>query len=138
MKNVEYNKNRHSCYYLKYHLVVVVKYRHPVLDYPEIKKELISISYRIIEQDWGCAIDNINTDKDHVHIMFSSKPQVQLSKLINNYKTVTSRLLRKQFADILSKYFWKPYFWSDSYFIGTVSDVTENMIAKYIIEQGTK
>ena len=138
MKNVEYNKNRHSFYYLKYHLVVVVKYRHPVFDYPEIKKELISISYRIIEQDWGCIIDNINTDKDHIHIMFSSKPQVQLSKLINNYKTVTSRLLRKQFADILSKYFWKPYFWSDSYFIGTVSGVTENMIAKYIIEQETK
>lgn len=138
MNNIEYNRNRHSCYYLKYHLVVVIKYRHPVLEHHEIKEELISISRRIFEQDWGCKIDNINTDKDHVHIMFSAKPQVQLSKLINNYKTVTSRLLRKQFSDTIGKYFWKPYFWSDSYFIGTVSDVSERLIAKYIDEQGTK
>lgn len=25
------SKNRHSCYILKYHLVVVTKYRHPVI-----------------------------------------------------------------------------------------------------------
>lgn len=138
MKNIDYEKNRHSCYYLKYHLVVVIKYRHPVLAIPEIKNQLIEISYRLFEKEWQCRIENINTDKDHIHILFVSKPQVQLSKLINNYKTVTSRLLRKQFAEQLKPYFWKPYFWSDSYFIGTVSEVTESMIYKYIDDQGKK
>lgn len=138
MKDTDYEKNRHSCYYLKYHLVVVIKYRHPVLDIPELKNQLIEISHRLFEQEWHCKIENINTDKDHIHILFSSKPQVQLSKLINNYKTVTSRLLRKQFAEQLKPYFWKSYFWSDSYFIGTVSEVTESMIYRYIDEQGKK
>lgn len=138
MKNTDYEKNRHSCYYLKFHLVVVIKYRHPVLEIPELKTRLIEISYKLFENEWHCKIENINTDKDHIHILFSSKPQVQLSKLINNYKTVTSRLLRKQFAEQLKPYFWKPYFWSDSYFIGTVSEVTESMIYKYIDDQSKK
>lgn len=136
MNNAEYMKNRHSCYYLKYHLVVVVKYRHPIFNNLEIKEKLLSISYDILEKEWGCKIENINTDVDHIHILFSSKPQIQLSKLINNYKTVTSRLIRKQFVEEIEQYFWKPYFWSDSYFIGTVSDTTEQMIHKYIEEQG--
>ena len=138
MGDIEYYKNRHSCFYLKYHLVVVIKYRHPVLVIDDIRDRLIELSRRIFEEDWGCTIDNINTDEDHVHILFSAMPQVQLSKLVNNYKTVTARLLRKEFPEQLKPYFWKPYFWSDSYFIGTVSDVTEKMVSKYIDDQGKK
>lgn len=29
---MSYRTNRHSCYDLEYHLVVVTKYRHPVID----------------------------------------------------------------------------------------------------------
>lgn len=138
MKSIDYQKNRHSCYYLKYHLVVVIKYRHPVLEIVEIRNRLLELSFELFEHDWGCKIENINTDKDHIHILFTAKPQIQLSKLVNNYKTVTSRLLRKEFSELLSTYFWKPYFWSDSYFIGTVSDVTEKMVSRYIDDQGKK
>jgi hypothetical protein len=52
----------------------------------------------------------------------------EYSTLINNYKTVTSRLIRKEFQDFLKPYYSKPFFWSDSYFICTVSDRTEEMI----------
>lgn len=138
MSDVEYMKNRHSCYYLKYHLVVVTKYRHPIFENEALKQSMIDIVTRIFEQEWNCKIDNINTDIDHVHILFSAPPQVQLSKLINNFKTVTSRLLRKEYAEYLSQYYWKPYFWSDSYFIGTVSEVTEQIVNKYIKDQGLK
>lgn len=137
-KTLEYEVNRHSCYYLKFHLVVVTKYRKPIFDNEDIKARLIEIANKIIVTDWGLKIDSINTDSDHVHILFSSTPQTQLSKLVNNFKTVTSRLIRKEFADYLSKYYWKPYFWSDSYFIGTVSEVTEDIVKKYIANQGEK
>ena len=74
----------------------------------------------------------------HMHILFSSDPQTRLSDLINNYKTTSSRLIRKNNKEFLSKYFWKPYFWSDSYFIGTVSDVTESIVNNYINNQDKK
>ena len=135
MEESLYRTNRHSCYLLEYHLVVVTKYRHPVLT-GKLKDRLLELSFNVIEDYWKCRILEISTDKDHIHILFESKPQVQLSKLVNNYKTVTSRILRKEFADELSPYYWKPYFWSDSYFIGCVSDRTREAVRSYIQNQG--
>ncbi len=135
MKMADYHTNRHSCYLLEYHLVVVTKYRHPVIS-GKLKERLLEISYEVIENHWSCKISEINTDKDHIHIMFEAPPQVQLSKLANNYKTVTSRLLRKEFTDELKNYYWKPYFWADSYFVCTVSDKNRTVVKKYIQNQG--
>lgn len=54
------------------------------------------------------------------------------------FKTVSSRLLRKHHAEFLSSFYWKPLFWSDSYFIGAVSDVTDEIVSVYIQNQGKK
>ena len=134
MENIDYRHNRHSCYLLEYHLVVVTKYRHPVIT-GQLKTRLIELSKQIIEEYWECKISAINTDKDHIHIMFEAKPQIQLSKLINNFKTVTSRRIRKEFADELKPFYWKPCFWSDSYFVCTVSDRSRDIVEKYIVNQ---
>ena len=134
-KSEEYSKNRHAVYKLQYHLVVVTKYRHSVIE-EQLKDRLIDISYDIIENRWKSEIIEINTDKDHIHILFETSPQTQLSKLINNYKTVTSRLIRKEFEEQLKPYYWKPYFWSDTYFISSVSETSEAMIKRYIQSQG--
>ena len=135
--NTNYKKNRHAVYKLQYHLVVCTKYRHPVL-VKNIQHRLVEISYNIIEKQWKSEILEINTDLDHVHILFETSPQTQLSKLINNYKTVTSRLLRKEFSQRLEPYYWKPYFWSDTYFVSSISDVSEDIIRQYIQSQGKK
>jgi putative transposase len=128
------NKNRHSVYDLEYQLVVVTKYRHNVLT-DAITKRLLEITRNLFEQNWKCKIFEINTAQDHVHILFEAPPQVQLSKLINNFKTVSSRLIRKEFAEYLSRFYWKPYFWSNSYFVVSVSDRTHEAVQKYIRTQ---
>lgn len=128
-------KNLHATYDLEYHLVLVTKYRHPVL-VGDIKKELLKQTHRIFETLNDCTILEVNTDKDHIHILFSAPPQVQLSKLVNSYKTVSARLIRKQFATKLEPYYWKPVFWSRSYFICTVSERSHDLVSKYIQEQG--
>lgn len=136
-KHEEYHRNRHAVYLLQYHLVVVTKYRHPVLT-GNLRDRLITLSYEIIEEHWKGEILEINTDTDHIHILFEASPQTQLSKLINNYKTVTSRLIRKEFSEELRPYYWKPYFWSDTYFVSSVSDTSQKMISQYIQTQGKK
>ena len=78
-----YKTNRHSCYLLEYNLVVVTKYRHPVL-HGKLKEELVRLSYYIMEECWDCIIHEINTDKDHIHILFEAKPQVVVVKLFCN------------------------------------------------------
>lgn len=104
MNNPEYRSNRHSCYLLQYHLVVVTKYRHPVI-INELKSRLIEITKDIFENKWECSIISINTDNNHIHLLFEAPPQVQLSALVNNFKTVSSRLIRKEFANELAPYY---------------------------------
>ena len=128
------DKNLHAVFDLEYHLVIVTKYRHPVLT-DEVKESLLRHTYRLFENNFDCKVLEVNTDKDHIHILFSAKPQVQLSKLVNSYKTATSRLLRKEFSDFLAPYYWKPYFWSRSYFICTVSERSHDIVTEYIENQ---
>lgn len=126
--------NRHSVYDLEYHLVVCTKHRHPILS-GNIRNRLIEISYSLINENYGCIINAVETDVDHIHIMFEAPPQVQLSKLVNSYKTVTSRLIRKEFSDELKPFYWESLFWSDSYFICTVSERSHAAVKEYIQSQ---
>ena len=131
---MEYYRNRHSCFKLTYHLVVITKYRHKVID-ESIKKRLIQIFTDILENKWNCHLIEINTDLDHLHVLFDAPPQVQLSKLVNNLKTVSSRLIRKEFSEQLKPFYWKPYFWSNSYLILSTGGATIEVVKKYIENQ---
>ncbi|OUN30161.1 hypothetical protein B5G33_09900 [Blautia sp. An81] len=50
-------------------------------------------------------------------------------------RLASSRQMRKRHRDQVSKYYWEPYFWSLSYFIGTVSDRTKQAVEAYIRNQ---
>lgn len=108
MKDNEFKSNRHSIYNLKYHLVVITKYRHKYIN-KEILNELNKIFKNIIEGKNGTLIE-FNGKSDHVHLLFEVPPQVELSKLVNTLKTVSSRLIRKNNSEYLKKYYWKDVF----------------------------
>lgn len=128
-----YKTNRHCCYYLQYHMVLVTKYRHPVIK-GNVENRLHEIVADLLKGA-KCNLLEINSNEDHVHILFEAPPQVALSTLANNIKTVTSRRLRKEFAEQLAPYYWKPYFWSESYFVATVSERTKEVVQQYIKQQ---
>src|SRR5690625_304926 len=130
---IHFNKNRHANYKLTYHLVVVTKYRHPVIIDP-IKKRLEEVAENLFTK-WNCEILEINSEKDHLHILFDAPPQINLANTINSFKTVTSRYIRKEFTEFLAKYYWKPYFWSRSYLILTTGEAPIEVIKKYIENQ---
>jgi putative transposase len=66
---------------------------------------------------WECELIEFGGESDHVHLLIETHPSVDLSKLVNNIKTVTSRKLRCEFSQHLKKFYWaeKPQFWSGSY-----------------------
>jgi len=130
---MNFNRNRHAVYKLTYHLVVVTKYRHPVINV-RIKKRLEEIVEDLFAR-WKCKILEINSKEDHLHILFDAPPQINLANTINSFKTVTSRYIRKEFPEHLKKYYWKPYFWSRSYLILTTGGAPVDVIKKYIEEQ---
>ncbi|PSO85902.1 MAG: hypothetical protein BRC43_12875 [Cyanobacteria bacterium QS_3_48_167] len=48
---------------------------------------------------WECELVEFNGESDHVHLLFRYHPSLQLSKLINNLKTVSSRVLRRDYLE---------------------------------------
>ena len=133
MLNYEFKSNRHSIYSLKYHLVVVTKYRKKCIN-EEIFKDLKEIFKKIITGNNGSILE-FNGESDHIHLLFEVSPQVELAKLINNLKTVSSRLIRKQHGEYLKQYYWENVFWSRSYCVLTTYGATIEMIEKYIQSQ---
>ena len=127
--------NNHSVFRLNYHLVLVVKYRRKVID-DEISNRLkeifeyISPKYNIILEQW-------NHDKDHIHLLFRSNPNTEISKFLNAYKSASSRLIKRDFPLIRSQ-LWKEYFWSRSYCLMTTGGAPIEIIRKYIENQGMK
>lgn len=128
-----YYTNRHSCFLLQYHLVLVTKYRHPVLA-GEIKGFLEDYFVRYFK-DRDLPLLEMNFMPDHVHILFDAPPQLNLAEFVNGLKSASSRMVRKNFPEELKPYYWKPYFWSLSYFIGCVSERSEEAVRQYIRNQ---
>ncbi|NLK21802.1 MAG: IS200/IS605 family transposase [Epulopiscium sp.] len=133
MKDNEFKSNRHSIYNLKYHLVVTTKYRHKCIN-KEILDDLNEIFKNIIKGKNGTIIE-FNGEPDNVHLLFEIPPQVELAKLVNTLKTVSSRLIRKKHSEYLKEYYLEPVFWSRSYCILTTGGATIEIIEKYIRSQ---
>lgn len=133
-KNPEgYYTNRHSCFLLQYHLVLVTKYRKPVIT-EEIKEWLINYTKEYFKKQ-DCILIEVNTQPDHIHILFEAPPQINLANFVNAFKSASSRMIRNLFQEQVSRFYWKPYFWSLSYFLCTVSERTAEAVMKYIQNQ---
>ena len=87
---------------------------------------------------WESTLLDFNGESDHVHLIIDYKPDIALSKLIANLKTVSSRLIRQEFPDLAAKYFDnKPYFWAGAYFVASCGDVTVEQLKKYVENQNS-
>lgn len=128
-----YYVNRHSCFILQYHLVLVTKYRHPVIT-GKLEKRLIEFTENYFKER-DCRIQAIECMPDLMHILFDAPPQINLANYINAYKSASSRRIRQEYSKQLEPYYWKPYFWSLSYYISSISDRNEETVKQYIQHQ---
>ena len=69
--------------------------------------------------------------------MFRAQPRSELSKFINEYKSASSRLLKKEYPQIKEK-LWKEAFWSQSFCLLTAGEAPIEAIHQYIESQGEK
>ena len=130
-----FDKNSHSVYSLNYHFVQCIKYRRKVLDFPEIIEELKTRTHKIAKS-YEIEITCIETDLDHIHILLKAKPQSNLIKFINNWKSATSKAIRNRFYDKIKDKLWGDVFWSNSYCLITTGQTTLEQVKKYVENQG--
>ena len=90
-----------------------------------------------IAPNYHITLQELNYDKDHLHILFKAHPKSEISKCINAYKSASSRLLKKEFPCLREKR-WKEYFWSQSFCLLTTGVAPIEVIRQYIESQGKK
>lgn len=127
--------NNHSVFAIHFHLILVVKYRKKVIN-DEISERLKGI-FRYIESNYNITLEEWNHDIDHVHILFRSHPNTNISKFINAYKSASSRLIKKEFFSVRNR-LYKEMFWSQSFCLISTGGVNIEAIRKYIESQGEK
>ena len=132
MKNDFVSKGR-SVSDLKAHLVLTTKYRRKAFT-DEMLTRLHEILVELLSK-WDCKLVEFNGEEDHVHLLFQYHPDLQLSTLVNNVKSITSRKLRQEFSEHLSKIYCQDVLWNGSYFIASCGGITITTLKQYIENQ---
>ena len=128
-----YNLSSGACFSLQMHLVLVTKYRRKVIT-AEVLLRLEEVFHATCLK-WESRVVEFNGEPDHVHLLIDYNPKVQISKFVNNLKTVSSRLIRKEFEQQLRQVYSKPVFWSGAYFVSSCGGVTVEQLKKYVQQQ---
>ena len=128
-----YRKGSHAVYDIKYHFVWVTKYRYRVLQ-GDVALRLRELLRQGCEAN-GLKILKGSVGPDHVHMLLSCPTTMSPSQIMQNLKGRSSRLLQEKFP-VLKKRYWGQHMWARGYFCGTVGEVDQATIAKYIENQG--
>ena len=128
-----YSKGSHTVFDIKYHFVWKTKYSYKIL------KGNLALRVRnllkIIATEKGLEIVKDNIRPDHIHVLVIAPAYFSPSKVAQLLKGKSSHKLQREFPELRKKY-WGQHIWGRGYFCVTVGAVTEELVKKYIENQG--
>ncbi len=124
----------HNKTLLLYHLVFPAKYRKKVFD------EIVDVTLKEICEEISCRYEinfiEIGNDEDHVHFLVQSVPILSLTKIVTIIKSITAREIFKRHPEI-KKELWGGSLWTSGFYGNTVGQyANEEIIRKYVKNQG--
>lgn len=125
-------KSSHVQYDIQYHIVWTTKYRYKVL-----VNKIALRAREIIRQccnSMDVTIIKGSVGKEHIHILVSCPPSLSVSKLVQQIKGKTSRVLLNEYKELKRRY-WGQHLWSSGYFCRSVGTITQEIIKEYIENQ---
>ena len=126
--------SNHCVYDAHYHLVFPVKYRKALLE-PHISRAILDIA-KEIEERYDITFEKLGTDGNHIHILCSFHPKYSGSQIVGMFKSITARELFRRFPE-LRKSLWGGEFWSDGYYLNTISERGNwKTVERYVANQG--
>ncbi len=129
-------KGYHCAYEIHYHIVLPVKYRKALLS-KAVEQKILEIS-KDIEDRYEITMEQIGMDQDHIHLLCSFHPKYSIGSVVQKFKSITARELFKTMPE-LKRELWGGEFWSDGYYVGTVSERGNwQVVERYVRNQGKK
>lgn len=134
---MDYVTRNHAKYLIMAHLIFVCKYRKTLLT-GHVSMEMKLILYDVAEEN-DFEILQMETDKDHVHLLVNYNPTQSILEVVRLLKQVSTFRMWRQNNNHkwLVKHFWKEgTFWSDGYFACSIGNISKATAEKYIQSQG--
>jgi putative transposase len=132
----DYNRGGHSKYSMKVHLIFVTKYRKKIFKFDKRADDVKQFLYDAAKK-YGYEIIQMETDKDHVHILLEYSPKISVSDIVRQLKQYSTYQMWNYHKEYLSNQYWKnKILWSDGYFACSIGQVSQEIIKKYIQNQG--
>ena len=134
LKKSKYWSGAHTKHRMLYHIVWIPKYRKRILQ-GKLAERLVDLLTECAEVNrWH--LDELNVQKDHVHMLVQLRPDLSVSKVVQLFKGKSSYIIRKEFPH-LEEFYWgkADSFWGDGFFVETVGQVNETTIKEYIRNQ---
>ena len=130
----EHIHKRHNKSLLLYHLVCPIKYRRSVLS-EAVEQSLVDVC-KNIESRYEVAFIEIGADENHVHFLIQSVPMMSVKEIVQTVKSITAKELFRLHPEVKTE-LWGGHFWTSGYYVNTVGQyANEEIIQKYITEQG--
>lgn len=127
------HSHRHCVYKINLHIVFVTKYRRKVIN-AAILKRLEDI-FTGLCQNQKSELVEFGGESDHMHLLIDISPDIAPSRLVNTLKTISSRMIRKEFAEHINKFYWKPVFWTGAYCVISAGGAPLEILKTYIQNQ---
>lgn len=121
---------------MKVYIIFVAKYRKKRFTSDERADDAKQFLYDVTKK-YGYTIIQIETDKDRVYILIEYSPKVSVSDIVKQLKQYGTYQIWKHHEEYLPKQYWKhQVLWSDGYFSCSIGQVSQEIIEKYIQNQG--
>lgn len=126
------NNLRHRCHSVgqnAFHLVWKPKYASSFLRFKEVNLVCIG-ALKLVSHQYKMPIYELQVMPDHIHLFVELPPTICVSKALQLFKGISSRILRRRFK-FLNKI---PMIWSKGKFFRSVGSVSFETIQRYISE----
>ena len=119
---------------LRYHIIFTTKYRRKCLE--DIKDSVID-AFKYAESISHFKIHEMETDRDHIHLLIEFRPAYSIEQTVRRLKQVTTNYLYEHVGWYLEKFYRgnKRKLWTGGYFVSTIGDVSEQKTIEYIRNQ---
>ena len=130
-----YISTNHSKHYLKAHIILVTKYRKPLL-VNQLKEDIYIIFNNIIDNS-DFSVEVFESDIDHIHFLIRYIPRLSISQIVRRLKQQSIYHIWQLHSTSLRREYWyKNMFWSSGYFVCSIGEASPDTIRQYILSQG--
>jgi putative transposase len=116
-----------------YHFVWIPKYRHKVFGDPY--GEALKVMLRKVGYDYNLPVVELEIPGDHIHMLVESEPKLSPSRIMQISGSISAREFFRRYPEVRRRYFWGGKLWTQSFYVETVGQMTEEAVRSYVRDQ---